>query len=140
MVGNTKEQNFIHVANGELYIRGVLIFVIFVVNPGVTKLREQRHNIEPRNLKPQNLILRASSSFSRKFPPTKITHYIRYVLTLSARSLIVFLSTLAKTAFIFFQVDFCLGVNPGSTSIYHDRSTCICSFHSPNLEYDIFCT
>ena len=30
---------------------------------------------EPQNLKPWNLILRASSSFSRKFPPTKITRY-----------------------------------------------------------------
>ena len=28
-----------------------------------------------RNLKPRNLILGASSSFSRKFPPTKITRY-----------------------------------------------------------------
>ena len=30
---------------------------------------------KPRNLKPRNLILRVSSSFSRKFPPTKITRY-----------------------------------------------------------------
>ena len=31
--------------------------------------------IVPRNLKPRNLILGALSSFSRKFPPTKITRY-----------------------------------------------------------------
>ena len=35
---------------------------------------------EPRNLKPRNLILRASSSFSRKFPPTKITCYTVFVI------------------------------------------------------------
>ena len=33
-------------------------------------------NIAPRNLKPQNLILRASSSFSWKFLPMKITCYL----------------------------------------------------------------
>ena len=56
---------------------------------------------------------------------------------MTARSLSAFLSqlgTLAKTAFIFFHVDFCLGMNPGSTSIYHDRSIC-----KLPLEYDILC-
>ena len=31
--------------------------------------------VMPRNLKPRNIILGTLSNFSRKFPPTKITHY-----------------------------------------------------------------
>ena len=40
-------------------------------------LRAQSNRIEiaPRKLKPRNLILGASSNFTRKFPPTKITRY-----------------------------------------------------------------
>ena len=34
-----------------------------------------RDPIMPQNLKPQNLILGASSRFSQKFPPMKITRY-----------------------------------------------------------------
>ena len=36
--------------------------------------------IGPRNLKPRNLILGALLSFSRKFPPTKITRYTVYYM------------------------------------------------------------
>ena len=39
----------------------------------VQRLKFMLPPIVPRNLKPRNLILRALSSFSRKFPPTKIT-------------------------------------------------------------------
>ena len=39
--------------------------------------------ILPRNLKPRNLILGALPSFSRKFPPTKIT---RYTVSLGLKS------------------------------------------------------
>ena len=85
-----------------------------------------------------------SKSWSARY---KITNFMAngelhlWVLTLSRRSSIVFpsqLSTLAIAAFIFFNVDFCVGVNPGSTSIYHDRSNC--KLPLPYLEEDILCT
>ena len=41
-----------------------------------------------------------------------------------------------KTAFI--RVDFYLGINLGSISIYQDSS--ISKFHCSTLEYDILCT
>ena len=41
----------------------------------ITSSAIEKITIAPRNLKPRNLILGASSSFSRKFPPTKITRY-----------------------------------------------------------------
>ena len=68
--------------------RGVLIFVIFVTIPRVTKF--STHEIfhprifsrllriglrESRNLKPRKLILKTRDSFSRKFAPPKITRY-----------------------------------------------------------------
>ena len=68
--------------------RGVLIFVIFVTIPRVTKF--STHEIfhprifsrllriglrESRNLKPRKLILKTCDSFSRKFAPPKITRY-----------------------------------------------------------------
>ena len=75
--------------------RGVLIFVIFVTIPRVTKF--STHEIfhprifsrllriynyiglrESRNLKPRKLILKTRDSFSRKFAPPKITRYTVY--------------------------------------------------------------
>ena len=71
--------------------RGVLIFVIFVTLPRVTKF--STHEIfhprifsrllriglrESRNLKPRKLILKTRDSFSRKFAPPKITRYTVY--------------------------------------------------------------
>ena len=68
--------------------RGVLIFVIFVTIPRVTKF--STHEIfhprifsrllriglrESRNLKPRKLILNTRDSFSRIFAPLKITRY-----------------------------------------------------------------
>ena len=68
--------------------RGVLIFIIFVTIPRVTKF--STHEIfhprifsrllriglrESRNLKPRKLILKTCDSFSRKFAPPKITRY-----------------------------------------------------------------
>ena len=68
--------------------RGVLIFVIFVTIPRVTKF--STHEIfhprifsrllriglrKSRNLKPRKLILKTRDSFSRKFAPPKITRY-----------------------------------------------------------------
>ena len=68
--------------------RGVLIFVIFVTIPRVTKF--STHEIfhprifsrllriglrESRNLKPRKLILKTRDNFSRKFAPPKITRY-----------------------------------------------------------------
>ena len=67
---------------------GVLILVIFVTIPRVTKF--STHEIfhprifsrllyiglqESRNLKPRKLILKTRDSFSRKFAPPKITRY-----------------------------------------------------------------
>ena len=71
--------------------QGVLIFVIFVTIPRVTKF--STHEIfhprifnrllciglrETRNLKPRKLILKIRDSFSRKFAPLKITRYTVY--------------------------------------------------------------
>ena len=73
--------------------RGVLIFVIFVTIPPVTKF--STHEIfhprifsrllriglrESRNLKPRKLILKTRDSFSRKFAPPKITRYTVFSL------------------------------------------------------------
>ena len=72
--------------------RGVLIFVIFVTIPRVTKF--STHEIfhprifsrllhielrESRNLKSRKLILKTRDSFSRKFAPPKITRYTVYI-------------------------------------------------------------
>ena len=77
--------------------RGVLIFVIFVTIPRVTKF--STHEIfhprifsrllriyiyiglrESRNLKPRKLILKTRDSFSRKFAPPKITRYTVFLI------------------------------------------------------------
>ena len=74
--------------------RGVLIFVIFVTIPRVTKF--STHEIfhprifsrllriglrESRNLKPRKLILKTRDSFSRKFAPPKITRYTVIIIS-----------------------------------------------------------
>ena len=77
--------------------RGVLIFVIFVTIPRVTKF--STHEIfhprifsrllriglrKSRNLKPRKLILKTRDSFSRKFAPPKITRYTVHGITVGA--------------------------------------------------------
>ena len=83
--------------------REVLIFVIFVTIPRVTKF--STHEIfhprifsrllriiiyiglrESRNLKPRKLILKTRDSFSRKFAPPKITRYTVLSMLLGHRS------------------------------------------------------
>ena len=107
--------------------RGVLIFVIFVTIPRVTKF--STHEIfhprifsrllriglrKSRNLKPRKLILKTRDSFSRKFAPPKITRY-----TVFEAKFIYFGCTLHRTL---------------KTSIFHffrDRLEDIYFFTSP---------